>query len=80
MTDTDSAKALREFALQVIDWAWEGYDPDGSDIQDLAEKHGLLAKVPYDPEKHNLPEWLEGEVQPGDDYYTFTDLLKAEPA
>lgn len=68
--------ALKNFAVDVLQWVFDGFDPDGSDIQDLAERHGLVRKVPFDPEKHNLPEWLEGEVEPGDDYFEFTEILK----
>jgi hypothetical protein len=71
----EADEKLRAFAHTVMDWAFTGYDPDGGDIQDAAEKHGLVAKVEYDPVRHSLPEWLEGEVEPGDAYYEFTAIL-----
>lgn len=38
---------------------------------------GLLLKVTYDPDKHDLPEWLKGDVEPGDDYFEFSPALRS---
>ena len=48
---------------------WPEGAPDGFALQDLAEKHGLLRKVAFDPRKHDDPEL--GAVK-GDPWYEFT--------
>lgn len=48
---------------------WPHGDLDGFALQDLAEKHGLIRKIPggFDPEKH---EDVDGVCpEPGDDWY-----------
>ncbi len=82
MTPAERDRAVRyyndllHFVSEILDGVADGHDYDGSDIQDLAVKHGLLVRVPYDPEKHTLPDWLEGEVEPGDNYFERTDAIK----
>jgi hypothetical protein len=42
------------FGREVMD-AWPEGGIDGFDLQDLAEKHGIILSVPggFDPDKHN---------------------------
>lgn len=42
---------LALFANEVICSSWDG-DLDGADIQDLAEKYGLIREVAFDPRRH----------------------------
>ena len=49
---------------------WPGYDLDGGDLQDLAEKFGLITPVEggFDPDKHHDDDHYGAE--PGDPWYT----------
>ena len=44
---TENAK-LREFFEVVFKDLWDLHDPDGGDLQDTAERLGLIVKVPAD--------------------------------
>ena len=59
------------FARAIMD-AWPEGDVDGGDLQETAERYGLLRKEPYDPAKHG--EWGKEEygTQPGEDWYVLT--------
>jgi hypothetical protein len=57
--------ALKEFARTMIANAFDGAGADGFEIQDEAEKLGLIRKVKYDPKKHGASDVCE----PGDDWY-----------
>jgi hypothetical protein len=62
---------LKAFAQEIIRLTWEGY-VDAPDIQEVAEKHGLLARKPHDPKEDGEVDYAE----PGDEIYVFTDLLR----
>jgi hypothetical protein len=57
---------LRAFVAEVMQRAWEGYDLEGGEAEDLAKKHGLLREEPYDPDRHGESEF---EIEPGDPWY-----------
>ena len=59
------------FAKAILTKYWDGDcgDIDGMDVQDLAEEHGVIVKVPYDPEKHGEEGGSEFGIEPGDDWY-----------
>ncbi len=45
-SESPERAALEEFAQR----AWEGYDIDGGDFQEIMVKHGLMVEVPADEE------------------------------
>lgn len=66
-------EALREFARSIIaDYCW-GYsrEPDGGDVQELAEKLGLI--VPHIATAEDAED--QCEFEPGDTIYKFADWL-----
>jgi hypothetical protein len=58
---------LSAFAQAVLRNLWEGYDMDGSDIQEAGLKYGLIKRVGFDPEKHT--DGLGVCPDPGDDWF-----------
>lgn len=66
--------ALAEFFNCCTESAWDGSGIDGSDVQEWGVDLGLLTKTQYDPEKHGLNDY---DVAPGEDWYVFSDWLKA---
>jgi hypothetical protein len=69
----DEVKVLREFARDIIaDYCW-GYsrEPDGGDVQELAEKLGLI--VPHIATAEDAED--QAEFEPGDTIYKFADWL-----
>lgn len=64
---------IREFAKWVIRTScMEGYDLDGSDVQEKAQELGLIEEELYDPVKHPNVE----DVEEGDGVFVFTALLR----
>lgn len=60
--------ALRKFAEHALgQWSWGWHIPDGGDLQDVAEKLGLIVKVPadeafreeYDSDEMFAPVWSD---------------------
>lgn len=65
---------LKEFARRVIKIeCWSIYEQDGCDIQELAERLGLIAKHTATEADVN-PDYDDFEV--GDIIYKFTEILK----
>jgi hypothetical protein len=64
-------KELKEFANQVIKEHCWGIEMDGMEIQDLAEKLGLIAK--HTATENDVDE--ESDFEVGDVIYKFTDYL-----
>jgi len=64
---SDELERLRAFAKAIIQVAWDGMSLDGSEIQDMAEAHGLVERVDFDPKIHKGPgtEYME----PGFDWF-----------
>jgi len=63
---------LQAFAKAVIRQSWE-FSIDSGDIQELAEKHGLIVPEVYDRAKHGEHE----DAVPGEDtIYVFSDWMK----
>lgn len=56
------AKALHDFAKEMLACSWDGADADGSFIQETAERLGLLRSVPYDATRHAGTEAREGDT------------------
>lgn len=68
MTPYDNLKA---FAREVIQLAWDA-DIGGADVQELAEKYGLIQPAIYVPEKHGH----DVEAEPGDEIFEFTEEMR----
>ncbi len=66
--------ALAEFFNRCTESAWDGCGIDGSDVQEWGMELRLLTKTQYDPEKHGPNSY---DVEPGEDWYIFSDWLKA---
>lgn len=65
--------ALKEFARHVIQIeCWSLYEQDGGDLQDLAEKLGLIEQ--HTATVADVDE--ESDFEVGDIIYKFTDILK----
>ena len=69
------AEKLKEFARYIIEReCWSIYDLDGGDIQDLAEKLGLIE--PHIATEEDVDDSTDYEV--GDTIFRFTEALKGE--
>ena len=69
MTDAN----IVEFAKWVIrEGCWENFMLEWDEIQDKAERLGLIVKTKYDPKIHGPSEH---DVQPGEDWYVFAPRL-----
>jgi hypothetical protein len=65
---------LRQFACEIIkDYCWNLGDPDGGDIQDLAQKLGLIE--PHTATVEDVDEEFS-DFDVGDTIYKFTQILK----
>lgn len=65
---------LRAFANEVIDLIWGCYDIDACEAQDLAEKHGLIRLVQFNPDIHT--DTLGVGLEAGDSWYVAADFLR----
>ena len=66
-------KPLKEFARKMIeDVCWDLLEPDGGDMQEVAEKLGLIKSTKATEE--DIDE--ESDFEVGDTIYKFTDILK----
>mgnify|MGYP003657416314 CR=1 FL=1 len=72
-----STTGLVAFAREIIRGAWEGDSFDGAEIQEMAEKHGLIVKEPggFDPAKHKD---RYGDAEPGDEWYALAGPLAGD--
>ncbi len=67
---------LKGFARPIIRlYCWDMLEPDGCDIQALAEKMGLI--VPHIATKEDVDD--ERDYGVGDKIYKFSDRLKEKP-
>jgi hypothetical protein len=63
---------LSAFVRYVLaEGSWAGYGIDGGDVQDAAERFGLIVSEPYDPAKHGY----DVDFDDGDRWLTFTPLV-----
>ncbi|WP_395451146.1 hypothetical protein ACHMW7_15965 [Aminobacter sp. UC22_36] len=69
---------LIEFAREMCRVAFDGGDMDGWEIQETAERYGLIEAVRYDPKLHTNVANAE-YCRPGDIIYVFAGPL-ASPA
>lgn len=83
LTALEKDKAvLAEFARHMIcKYAWSYGDVDGGDVQDVAEKLGLITS--FEITEDNIgsigdPEFMEVTPEIGSLWYQFTDLLKEQ--
>ena len=65
---------LKNFARFVIKQECWGYDVDGAEIQELAEKLGLIKE--HVATEDDVDEFTDFEV--GDKIYKFADVLKGQ--
>jgi hypothetical protein len=69
----EETERLAAFAVEMIREAWDGAI-DGGAVQDAAERHGLIVRTVYDPERHG--DGIEADA--GDEIFVLADWLKAE--
>jgi hypothetical protein len=65
---------LARFADAILGALWDGDDLGAADIQDLAEKYGLIQEVGFDPRRHT--DHLGVGAYPGDPWYVPAHDLK----
>ena len=71
----DENKRLRKFARHIIrQYCWNIEEPDGGDIQEWAEKLGLI--VPHLATKDDVDD--ENDFGIGDTIFKFSDMLNNE--
>lgn len=68
---------LEAFAKEIIRISWEGCD-GGDVIQEIAEKHGLIERVGFNPKIHEDP--TGGDMEPGDTWFVFNAHLASVPS
>lgn len=61
------------FVEEVLAIAWQGGSTDGSDIQELALKHGLIRQEVYCADKHENCVYDPGNFDDGDAVYFRTE-------
>jgi hypothetical protein len=61
---------LKGFAKAAMILSWEGYTIDGLTFQDLAEEHGVIRRVSYDPTEHG-----PSDIEPGEPWFVLSDAL-----
>ena len=66
VTRTETCAKLAEFLRYALNAAWEGCGLDGGDIQDTAERFGLIVSVKYHEATHG-PNSVG--AQDGDDWF-----------
>ena len=66
---------IHRFAKAMLEFAFDGSDVSGGDIQDLAQECGLIVETKYDPEKHGTAG-LEN-CEPGDAWFVYSSEFKA---
>ena len=59
-------RRLALFAASMLEYAWVGSDATGADIQEEAERLGIVVETKFDPDVHNDPS---GASEPGDPYF-----------
>lgn len=73
---------LAKFFDAMMENVWDRSDPDGGDIQDLAEKFGLIERVDFNPDVHD--DYYGVGLEPGDDWFQIApdvrSVLSASPA
>jgi hypothetical protein len=69
---SDQETALMDFARKIIaDYCWGSYsDPDGGDVQDLAERLGIIVPTIATEED------ATADIEPGDKIYKFAEWMK----
>lgn len=73
-TQRERIRGLKEFARHVIrQECWSLFDLDGGDIQDLAEKLGLIE--PHIATEDDIDE--ESDFEVGDTIFKFSEVLQA---
>lgn len=63
----EEVEGLARFAKVALDCLWDGYDLEGSDIQDAALQHGLIVQTAFDPNIHSDRHGVG--VNPGDEWF-----------
>lgn len=66
---------LAKFFDHMMEVVWEHSDPEGADIQDIAEKLGLIQRVDFDPNIHSDHYGIG--LEPGDDWFQLAPDIRA---
>lgn len=70
--------ALKAFARTMIRVSWEGGSMDGGEIQDEAEKHGLIVTTECTEENMHIWQNIDGSeyLDLGDSFFTYAPWMK----
>jgi len=68
----------KAFGREIIGYSWDAMEIDTEDVHELAVKHGILRKVPFESAKHENDTSIEYDVQNGDPWLEYTDEKEAE--
>ena len=71
MDDARRLLVLSRFARFVLSEVFDG-ELDGAELQEVAEREGLIRKTTYDPVLHGHSDY----AQPGDDWYELTEVFR----
>ncbi len=73
MSEESLAQRLARFLNYALERSWEASGMDGGDIQDIAQKYGLITETIYDPAIHGP----NGEAELGDTWFVTAPDVKA---
>lgn len=72
-------RAAREFTRWVIrNTAWQGGNLDGGDVQEMAEKLGIVERQTATAENRNEWQFID-YCAVGDAFYVFSEWIKPDP-
>lgn len=74
LKDFGAPAALAKFAKECLAASWGGWDLDGGDVQDTAERLGIIQSVTFDPAIHHDPEGL---TEAGEKWFVFSPAVAA---
>jgi hypothetical protein len=67
-------RAAAKFTKAIFDEYWpKCNDIDGSAVQEIGERTGVLLKTKYDPDQHGECEY---DAEPGDDWFVLNPAIK----
>lgn len=74
LKDFGAPAALAEFANECLNASWGGWDLNGGDVQDTAERLGIIETVAFNPAVHYD---RHGLTEPGGKWFVFTPAVAA---
>jgi hypothetical protein len=79
MTDKEKLRKAKEFSRWIIaNYVWQGGAPDGGEVQEVAEKLGIIEPEYATPDNRALWQHID-YCEVGDRFYVFADWVKPAP-